>query len=99
MIFNVTEYLLHVNKQAETYMIGVLKQLNERNPEWISSIKNDSEMFNEDGTPKELSEDKIQSKINEIVGKDFGVYQADEKEILSLFTITEEQVKQFIIEK
>lgn len=98
MVFNVAGYLALINERAQMYMVKVLEQLNQKNPEWINSIKNDKELFNEDGTPKNLPEDKVEEKVKQIMGKDFGVYESSFEEVVALFKITEEDLKQFIIE-
>lgn len=100
MIFNVTSYVKFINMQCEAYMADVLKELTLNNPEWIDNLKKDKDLFNEDGTPvievkRELIEQKIQSTLQ---NADFKGYKAKWETIVSLFKITEEDLKKFIIE-
>lgn len=100
MTFDVTSYVKFINMKCEAYMAEILKELTLNNPDWIEKLKADKEFFNEDGTPvNDMSEEKIKEKMDAILNDvDFKQYNTNWKTVVKLFTVTEEDLKNFIIE-
>jgi hypothetical protein len=86
--------------RCEAYMAKILNDLTINNPTWIESLKKDKDFFHEDGSPvTDMSQEKINEKILSFVNNvEFKGYEVDWEVVKDLFVITEEDLKQFIIQ-
>lgn len=99
MMFDTPNFLKYIGGQVDLYMSEILKDITNKNPGWIEKIKNDKDLYNEDGTPrKDLSVEDTKKKVDEIISSaDFTIYEFKEEVIKKLFIVDEEILKKFII--
>ena len=100
MTFDITGYLKMLTTKTDEYMLSVLEDITNKNPNFIKSLKEDKTLFNEDGTPKmDMTKEEIDEKISAIISDaDFKTHEVDKASLYKSFVVTKEDVDKFIIE-
>ena len=97
-VFDVIGYLQERQTKGQMYMQYVLGQVQEKNPEWINTLKKDQDLFDADGNALDPSKEVIEAKVKSILEQEgFTSIEVDLDMVHEMFVVTKEDVNKFMI--
>lgn len=96
-MFDVAKFSLYLKAQQEEYMKFLLEITSRDNPSWIKNLQNDVDLFNSDGTPKDVDKELIDKKIQELLSI-LSPPMVDRETVYKYFVVDKEIIDKFIME-
>ena len=97
-MFNLAKFSLYQTAKQKEYLELLTSKLEVSNPGWIENLKADADLFNEDGSAKELKKEEVDEKVKSILANVIQTPEITKEEIYSYFIVDKDLLDKFIME-